>query len=887
MEALKQKISEQKLKELVVPIEEILHTEKGFYAHTPRKEDNGLVSEKAPELLEEHTDKCLHYFLQLYRQKNLGIIFENFRQALLPDASEQEAELFWKMLVNLFIFHDFGKCSPVFQESRMGRKLKFEDKKKAQELKANLPGSRHSVISAAFYIDYFSNQICQYIDTKEKQKRFQVLLLANSYIITHHHVDLGRFEDFLNDFYGGKLHEIFKGMENGLFCELYKGMFYQGTPQLSAEQVMQRKNNACINGFYEPFNKELPLYTYIRFFYSVLIACDYYATSEYESGVRIQDFGTVEEKNNLVELYEQTERLQKIRAFNPREYIDNGELNVLRNCIFYEAEQSLEENKVADIYFIEAPTGSGKSNIALNCSFKLLSEQVKKIFYVYPFNTLVEQSFDTLQKIYKNSKILEEIAVVNSITPVKVKGRAGQYFKEHFQDKEDADDSTLFYQQALLDRQFLNYPMILTTHVSLFETMFGCEKEAAGSFYQLAGSIVVLDEIQSYKNEIWTEIMMFLQCYSRLLNMKIIIMSATLPRLDYLTGNSKNVVPLIKNRSQFFCDKRFKDRVSISFELLHSDRKTEAEELFSHIVSHAGSGKKILVEFIRKASAEEFYHRMKEMECSAFTVLCMTGDDNQLDRSRIISRICEENEQGVILIATQVVEAGVDIDMDIGYKDISILDSDEQFLGRINRNYQRNGTVFFFDLDSTKFIYGADFRSNQEFTLRQVEMQTIFEKKDFPAYYEKIMEVLKKNRNESFGEKGIQQFVTNLVRRPDFKGVHERMRLIEDDNWDISVFLARVLKKDDGTELNGKDLWNEYKELLCDRQMDYAERKVKLKNIRGEMSYFIYRIKKTSALMYSDRIGELYLIENTEKYFENGRLNKKLFEQEGALFLEI
>ena len=119
-----------------------------------------------------------------------------------------------------------------------------------------------------------------------------------------------------------------------------------------------------------------------------------------------------------------------------------------------------------------------------------------------------------------------------------------------------------------MDRQFLNYPFILTTHVNLFQIMFGCEREAAISFYQLAGSVVVLDEIQSYKNVLWTEIMMFLQCYSRLLNMKIIIMSATLPKLDMLTGNHEKVVNLIENPEKYFQDARFKKRVALSYELL-------------------------------------------------------------------------------------------------------------------------------------------------------------------------------------------------------------------------------------------------------------------------------------------------------------------------------
>ena len=82
------------------------------------------------------------------------------------------------------------------------------------------------------------------------------------------------------------------------------------------------------------------------------------------------------------------------------------------------------------------------------------------------------------------------------------------------------------------------------------------------------------------------------------------------------------------------------------------------------------SNKRILIEFIRKLSAEEFYaHISESAECP---VRLITGDSSIQERKDIIADI--ENMQEVILVATQVIEAGVDIDMDIGYKDISRLD---------------------------------------------------------------------------------------------------------------------------------------------------------------------------------------------------------------------
>ncbi|MDU4751609.1 MAG: CRISPR-associated helicase/endonuclease Cas3, partial [Clostridium butyricum] len=110
--------------------------------------------------------------------------------------------------------------------------------------------------------------------------------------------------------------------------------------------------------------------------------------------------------------------------------------------------------------------------------------------------------------------------------------------------------------------------------------------------------------------------------------------------------------------------------------------------------------------------------------------------------------------------------------------------------------------------------------------------------------------------------------------------------LIEDNNWNMSVYLARNIDEDN-IHLNGIEVWNEYKKLLHDSKMNYSEKQVKLSNIRSKMSYFIYEIKKNFDLPYNDKIGELYYIENGEKYFENGKLDKEKFSNEVGMFIEL
>lgn len=854
------------MKEYIIPIEDIIVKPELFYAHCDR--GNG----KNPEILKEHVDRCYHYFEELWEHKNFKAIFENFQKELAPELSDEGIKLFYSLIVNVIIFHDYGKINPRFQSITMKNTLR-----KWPVINC-LDGTKHSMLSAAIYLDYFYEKIQESPLSKDEKNVIHVFMLSNAYVISRHHGNLSGFEAFLGEFQQNQqLADIFSCMNQGDFAEVYYGPFCKKGLH-SVNMPMQNKRK--YDSFSEKQSLQLGLYAYIRFLFSVLVSCDYYATSEYDNGIEMSAFGTIE-NTEFATQYEQSERVKQIRRLNPESCVDDKkDINILRNRMFYEAEQTLLKNKDTNIAFIEAPTGAGKSNLAMNCSLKLLDKNINKIFYVYPFNTLVEQNYDTLEKIYGQTDIFKSIAVINSITPIPLNGT------RKFWENLDIEENEKFYQKALLDRQFLNYPFILTTHVNLFQIMFGCEREAAISFYQLAGSVVVLDEIQSYKNVLWTEIMMFLQCYSRLLNMKIIIMSATLPKLDMLTGNHEKVVNLIENPEKYFQDARFKKRVALSYELLYQDKKTEMEELYAHVLGQAQKGRKILMEFITKTSAEMFYHMLAESGREDLQIFCMTGDDNQIDRKRILREMdTADKDKAVILVATQVVEAGIDIDMDIGYKDISKLDSEEQFIGRINRNFKRKGVVYFFDMDNESGIYKEDYRVDTVYTLRKDEMKQLLADKNFGKYYDYILKGIRKYRNDRKNENGIEAFVDN-VKKLDFVWISQKMKLIDkNDDWKMSVCFAREITTDTGEIIDGKQVWERYRELLSDMTMNYAKKQILLSEVKSKMSYFIYQIKIDNSLDYNDRIGELYLIEDAEQYFENGRLNTDKFYSQGNLFV--
>lgn len=140
---------------------------------------------------------------------------------------------------------------------------------------------------------------------------------------------------------------------------------------------------------------------------------------------------------------------------------------------------------------------------------------------------------------------------------------------------------------------------------------------------------------------------------------------------------------------------------------------------------------------------------------------------------------------------------------------------------------------------------------------------------------------------EITGKEGLEGFFEQSVGRLAFREVQERMRLIDDDKWSMSVYLARRLEIEDGTVIDGKEVWEAYKSLLEDNSMAYARKMVLLSEIRSRMNYFIYQIKKNSDLIYDEQIGDIVYIENGEKYFENNKLNRKKIQGEIGEFVDF
>ncbi len=787
----------------------LIKNKEQVYAHTSET--------KPKETLEQHLDLTMYYFEKIYNEKNLASIEDNFIKQF------NNPLMFKELLRSAIYLHDIGKVNVDFQILKMDNK---------QFGKNTMGKGEHSLLSSVIYLDYYYKEIF-----KNKDVDSLVVAYINAYIISRHHgglSDISSFQESLQ-----KLLVTNKDNTNITYL-LLNSIQLEEDKLTSIYNIVKKR----INAYSEDWENSIP-YIYARWLYSVLVACDFYATSHYLHK-EVEHIGVISNPQRWQAQYEKTKLVQSIR----NQDANTTPLNKLRTELFLEVEQNAKNNINELLYYLEAPTGIGKTNTSINLAMQLLNNDstLNKIFYVFPFNTLAEQTYNALKDIYDDEF---DIAVVNSITPFKEKDI-----------EEDAPD----YGGILLDNQFLHYDMVVTSHVGLFNILFGSGREQTARLYQLCNSIIILDEIQSYKNILWTEIIGFLKMYSKLLNIRVIIMSATLPYLGKLIDDN-SIVQLVNDRDKYYNNPLIKNRVRLNFDMI--GKENAYDTLATKISEYEQLHKKILVEFIKKQSAYDFYIQLKEMNFDTEIVL-ITGDDNKFDRRAIINKIKQENK--IIVISTQVIEAGVDIDMDIGFKDISLLDSEEQFLGRINRScLKENCVVYFFNQDNLKLIYKGDLRSEKSLTLVEPDNQKYLVNKDFEKYYDKVLEFILVE-NKRYNDRNIQDFLRNIVGKMKSKEIEDRMKLIDDINT-VQVFLARKVVIED-VEVDGKDIWEQYRQLLCDNKMSYAERKVKLSQLSEKLDLFIWNVRVFNK-SYNEQIGGIYYIEDGEQYFEDGKFNRK------------
>lgn len=823
---------------------------KKYYAHLSK--DN-----LDKETLLEHSELVSKYCLGLIESHQidylLDSLIEKLMSLLLVKHEKELGNLFKEIFIAAIVYHDLGKVNPNFQVLKMENELFSLNNKLSFQ-------SNHSLLSAYLFSNIFFKKTAESTELNDDEKLilyFSIHLFAGA-IIKHHNPTI----DFSLEFENQQINDCYSFLKTYriFWDENICSSFYYGATDI-------------FGGFCEMVdNPEVyfNLFATTKLLYSLLTASDFYATNEFMTKIEINEFGILSkpEKEKLIE------RFKTVRPYNKDLYSNleyyqsfpfeklternNQNLNILRQKLTAEMISNLREHSANRCFYLEAPTGAGKTNLSLAFATELMSvdSSLNKVFYVFPFTTLITQTF----------KSIKETLEIDNNSIIQLHSKAGFHEKV---------DGTYGNEKRLyMDNLFVNYPIALLSHVRFFDILKGNEKESNYLLHRLCNSVVIIDEIQTYNPEHWDKIVYFLANYAQLFNIRVLIMSATLPKIDALHDSLKgSFISLISNRGYYFSNQNFAGRVSFDFSLADRKRPNNEEkerylvELSDFMIEKAeqyananDENIKVLIEFITKKTAALFFSIInQDSRFEEYKILLLSGDILEFRRKQIINSIKQQEYSKVILVSTQVVEAGVDIDMDLGFKDRSLIDSDEQLAGRINRNALKdNCIVYLFDCDKTSTIYGSDSRYKVQQTDKDIfdDYKEILVKKQFHAFYEKVFEQKSKNmRNVFHIDNSYYQYFINF----NFSKLHADFKLIEDNDSQqlyiptqipVTYFenISDIEKMDVLTEeqeyVDGVKIFEYYEKLIKMEFDDFTIKKIEIKKLGTIMSQFsisVYR----------------------------------------------
>lgn len=836
-----------------------------YWAHRPKAED----SNRLPELLSEHSALVYRYARNIAEKQHLQAIISNLINSSVPNDFPNKEFLinevdilFWKSIA----YHDLGKVNDRFQKKRMVNNTPM--------LKVYHPfDTHHAIISVyVFLFDAFSNICNAKISDKEYYYLCNVAMYLSYPMYKHHSPILDKTQTERN-----------WDNEDLFYLKPYLSLFEIKTDDEKIEMFhsyfLNKANFNNNGGFFYLFNNEIqtkkcsfPLFSLVKLCYSLLTASDYLATAHYMNNwsEMLTDYNIIDENlsNKIIfnaENYKYNKSVyEAINKDNIPENAllqskSNANLNELRKSIAIEVVKNVRKNIDKRLFYIEAPTGGGKTNVSMLALTELLradkGKQINKVFYVFPFTTLVTQTCISL----KHTLGLDdtELAEIHSKAPIKTTG--------------NYEDDYLNY----LDGLFMNYPITLLSHVKFFDILKTNDKETNYLLHRIANSVVIIDEIQSYPPNIWDEIIYLITNYAKYFKIRFILMSATLPKIGNLVDEESiknDFVYLIKDKNIFFQNPNFCNRVGFDFSLykIKLPIKEEKEDYLINLknivleksqdyaknnLRHTNSVYTI-IEFIFKKSASDFYSIISQCNDFFDEIFLLSGTILEPRRKEIINQLKspELRLQKILLISTQVVEAGVDIDMDLGFKDQSIIDSEEQLAGRINRNADKSDCkLYVFNYDSSKTIYGKDQRFQIMKTLDVDYYQKVLKTKDFDNLYSKIINQIKQMDKSDFIE-NIHDFEKDISTL-NFRNVDSDLKIIDSKN--ISVFVPLKINIEylsnfksilDGLKIeyddfvDGKDVWKCYESLVGKKDEDFTKNKIQMKEIQSFMSNFIFSV---------------------------------------------
>jgi CRISPR-associated endonuclease/helicase Cas3 len=403
-----------------------------------------------------------------------------------------------------------------------------------------------------------------------------------------------------------------------------------------------------------------------RMIYSVLVDADFQETETYMKGA--QPRGGYDDILTLCDHLD-----THLRQFeNPATEINRKRTDTLRACI----EKAKTEKP--GFFSLTVPTGGGKTLASM--AFALhhaAAHGLTRVIYVIPFTTIIEQNAGVFKGFLGEENVLEH----HSNFDWEKKKRAT--------DESPDDRTNSVYTKLKLAAENWDIPIVVTTNVQFFESLFADKSSRCRKLHNIAKSVIIFDEAQMLPREYMRPAMAAVWELVTNYGASAVFCTATQPGLERFLPERTEVKELAPNPPELF---DFYKRVEVKNLGTLTD-----EDLLARLNAHEQA---LCIVNTRRHASELFGGLRGEGNYHLSTLMCPAH--RRVKLAEIKERL--KNGQPCRVASTTVMEAGIDLDFPVGYRALSGLDSINQAAGRVNREMKRDMSEMFVFEPKSEFV---------------------------------------------------------------------------------------------------------------------------------------------------------------------------------------
>jgi CRISPR-associated endonuclease/helicase Cas3 len=439
----------------------------------------------------------------------------------------------------------------------------------------------------------------------------------------------------------------------------------------------------------------------------------------------------------------------------------DGPINQLRNKVReYAISKAITET---GFFSMTLPTGMGKTLASISWALHhARCNTLKKIIIVLPFISIIDQTAQELKRIFGDEWVLEHHSSFN----------------------EDEEANKNIADEALQDSLYVkrlatenwDYPIIVTTSIQFFESLFGNKPSRCRKVHNIAQSVVIFDEVQALPKELVLPTLSMLKSAQSVMGTSFLFCTATQPAFEKTEGFNgiENIHSLVENPKEVFDATR-----RVEYFPIENYQPITIDTLCDNLQHQTES---TLCIFNTKKQALAFYNTLKGRTNDK--VYHLSTNMYPAHRKEVINKIRTnlKNKEKILVSSTQLIEAGVDFDFPSVYRETAPLESIIQSAGRCNREgkMSKPGKVYIFSIKDAG-TPDKQYRSLAEFanSLYRGKESLLFEHDFFKEYYRKALKLF-----VDADKKKIEDARKAL----NFKTVAQTYRLIENNTTPVFIY---------------------------------------------------------------------------------------------------